>query len=385
MKKYPVVLLSGIAVAALIFNSCNKQTALKPLTPNLPSQKYDYESVMSNSVLQASGSNVPFNNMVSNAGATLGRVLFYDPRLSINNSVSCGNCHKQQYGFADNTALSIGYKGQKGTRNALALINSSTKASFFWDGRASTLEEQALMPVVNHAEMGMERLDVLTKKLAVISYYPQLFEDAFGSAEITEQEISYAIAQFVRSIVSTNSKFDVNSQNFTPQERRGMELFIDKFQCANCHRGENFGGAPLADTYFNEGAPSGVSIQNISNIGLDVQYADRGVGSLLNNSKLNGDFVIPSLRNVALTAPYMHDGRFATLEEAVDHYSTGILPNANLDPFLLQPNFFFNPSLPAQPVKMNMTDEEKQSLVAFLQTLTDNTLATNPKYSNPFK
>lgn len=384
MKKYPFIMLTVIAAIAFAFNACNKQSPLKALTPSLPAQPYDYVSGLQNDVIAQGGNNSPQTNPVTNAGAALGRVLFYDPRLSVTNSVSCGSCHKQQYAFADNVPLSTGYAGMKGTRNALAIINASTKASFFWDGRASTLEEQTLMPVVNHVEMGMEKLDALALKLNQISYYPQLFQSAFGSSEITPQEISGALAQFVRSIVSDNSKFDANQAAFTADELAGFQLFFGKFQCGTCHKGENLGGAPLMDSYFNQAVPAS-SVKNISNIGLDLKYADGGVGVLLNNVKMDGDFVIPSLRNVALTAPYMHDGRFATLDEVVDHYSNGILPNPNLDPILLQQNFFSNPSLPAEPVQMKMTAQEKRQLIAFLNTLTDYTMLTDDKYSNPFK
>jgi cytochrome c peroxidase len=392
MKKLSILSLLGLMIAVLIFAGCQKQPALKALTPNLPGQPYEYKTVAYNQVMQ-NGDN-SFGDSLNNDGATLGRLLFYDPRLSVNNAVACATCHKQQFAFADNTSLSTGFQGQMTLRNTPAIINASNKSVFFWDGRVSSLEAQTLMPVKNHIEMGLERTDVLVKKLAQVSYYPQYFQNAFGTPDISTDRISKALAQFVRSIASAQSPSDMRA--LSGDAVVGENLFFGKYQCGTCHTGSNFGGAPLFAPYNGGGGPGGVftdttshtfQIPNTSNIGLDVTYTDKGEQGLTGRPNQNGYFVIPSLRNVALTAPYMHDGRFKTLDEVIDHYSNGIQAHPNLDPILLQQNFAqrFVTVTTGTPVSMNISDNERRQLKAFLNSLTDNTITNDPKFSSPFK
>lgn len=389
MKKTLTTMALVTACILLVITSCQKTPALKALTPNLPPQPYNYTDNTYRMVVTNGGDNTG-GILQSDAVTTLGRLLFYDPRLSVNNAISCASCHKQQYAFADNAALSTGYQGAKTQRNTPAIINAVNKSVFFWDGRVGSLELQTLMPVRNHVEMGLEKTNLLPGKLATISYYPDYFQQAFGTPEITTGRISAALASFVRAIVSANSPMD--QFNISADAMQGRALFISKFHCATCHRGNNLGGAsifsPYGTTIDSVQTPSqSAQVPNTSNIGLDVSYTDQGEQALTGRANQNGYFVIPSLRNISLTAPYMHDGRFQTLEEVIEHYSTGIQAHPDLDPVLLQSNFDqgFVSTTTGQPVRMNMTATEKRQLIAFLNALTDQTVTTDVRFSDPFK
>ncbi len=362
MKKTYWLQILCFAVVISAFVACQKDaddpTTPNALTPNLPDQYFTYaDDPWPDHFQSVSGfDNTPDYNPITDAGATLGRVLFYDKKLSLNNTISCGSCHLQQNAFADPDRFSVGFEGQKTHRNSLSLVNPRFSTSFFWDSRTFNLEEQVLQPVQNHIEMGLEDMDNLAEKLSAVDYYPELFDDAFGSTEVTAERISYALAQFLRSMSCKDSKFDKGMEigdfsNYTPQEKLGFDLFnSEELQCANCHRSVNF--------YYGSAV----------NIGLDTDYADEGVG--------DGRFRIPSLRNVALTAPFMHDGRFETLEEVIEHYNSGVKSHPALD-WRLQDQL-------GNPVKLNLTNTEKEALVAFLRTLTDYDFIQDPKYSDPF-
>lgn len=308
--------------------------------------------------------NTPPDNPVSDAGATLGRVLFYDRRLSINDRVSCASCHQQQFGFSDTLRLSRGFLGGQTGRHSMGLANARfyQRGRFFWDERAATLEAQVLQPIQDPTEMGMP-LDVLVAKLSLTSFYPPLFTAAFGSPDVTADRIARALAQFVRSMVSGDATFDqvfaggAMPPNFagvlTSEELLGHQVFTGpRGGCSRCH-------TTLAQVS-----------DNVHNTGLDAQPADPGAGQ--------ARFKSPSLRNVAVRPPYMHDGRFRTLEEVVEFYNSGVQLTPGLDPRLLTPP----PN--GQPVRLNLTAEEKAALVAFLRTLTDQAFLTNPKFSSPF-
>jgi cytochrome c peroxidase len=319
--------------------------------------------------------NTPTSNITTDAGATLGRVLFYDKRLSTNQTISCASCHQQAHGFADPRQFSVGYDGSVGTRNAMGLSNARwyQRGHFFWDERAATLEAQTLQPVQNPVEMGMT-LDALTNRLAAEPYYISLFTAAFGSADVTTNRISSALAQFVRSIVSTRSKYDIgvtnNFANFTAQENLGRQLFFGQTgnpppPCAICHATDNF-----------------VPTTTLNNNGLEFPYADLGVGGVTGVAAQDGLFKVPSLRNIALTAPYMHDGRFTNLAQVVAFYNSGVVDNPNLSPPLRVPTPPGQP--PGPPLRLNLTPAQQAALVAFLNTLTDTNLATDPGLSDPF-
>lgn len=319
--------------------------------------------------------NMPATNVTTDIGATLGRVLFYDKRLSTNQTISCSSCHQQVHGFSDAKRFSSGFNGGLTGRNSMGLSNARwyLRRHFFWDERANSLEDQVLQPIQNSVEMGMT-LDALTNRLAVEPYYSNLFTQAFGTPEVTSQKISLALAQFVRSIVSTRSKYDagiaVGFTNFTPQENQGRGIFFGPIgNCAACHGTDNFVPGPT-----------------INNNGLENPYVDKGVGALTGLPQDEGLFKVPSLRNIELTAPYMHDGRFATLEEVVEFYNSGVVNHPNLSPPLRVPPPPGAPpgSPPGPPRRLNLTPQQKASLVAFLKTLTDTNLTTDPKLSDPF-
>lgn len=317
--------------------------------------------------------NMPATNVTTDAGATLGRVLFYDKRLSTNQTLSCSSCHQQAHGFSDGRKFSVGFNGSSTARNVMGLSNGRwyLRRHFFWDERANTLEDQVLQPIQNSVEMGMT-LSALTNRLAAEPFYTNLFAAAFGSSEITSDRISRSLAQFVRSIVSTRSKYDAGLAsgfaNFTAQENLGRQIFfgqVGNATCAACHGTDNFVPGP-----------------NINNNGLEFPYVDKGLGGISGLAQDEGKFKVPSLRNIELTAPYMHDGRFATLEEVVEFYNSGVVDNPNLSPPLRVPT---PPgALPGPPRRLNLTAEQKAALVAFLKTLTDPNLATDPRLSDPF-
>lgn len=319
--------------------------------------------------------NTPNNNPITNEGATLGRVLFYEKQLSANGTVSCATCHEQADGFSDTDQLSTGFAGGQTPRNAMGLANSRfyENGRFFWDERASTLEAQTLEPIQNPVEMGLT-LAQAVQNIEGQPYYEFLFTEAFGDSTVTAERMSLALAQFVRSLSSTNSAYDAgvanNFANFTASENRGRQLFFSgRTNCAACHvNARNNGNQAI----FQPNRPL--------NNGLDAALvnADNGVGDITNNTNNNGLFKVGSLRNIELTAPYMHDGRFSTLAQVVQHYNAGIQAHPNLDNRLRQ-----GPGGP--PRRMNLTNQEQQDLVNFMLTLTDDTFLTEEKFSNPFR
>jgi cytochrome c peroxidase len=316
--------------------------------------------------------NTPDSNPVTDHGATLGRVLFYETRLSANNTVSCSSCHLQKNAFSDPNRFSKGFAGKLTDRHAMSLANLRyyARGRFFWDERAGTLEEAVLLPIQSKAEMGQD-LAQLVEILGKDEEYPALFKDAFGDRKVTRERIGQALAQFLRSMVSCRSKYDeglakVQSvrddfPNFTVEENRGKALFVSN--CAVCH-------LPGQDVSFFMIAPT--------NNGLDADYknTDGGVGDLTLNARDIGRFKSPSLRNVEHTARYMHDGRFDTLDKVIDHYSKEVKPHPNLDGRMRQLDTARH---------LNFTDSEKAALIAFLRTLTDHKFLTDPKFSDPFR
>lgn len=345
---------------------CQFQRTARPLRanlpePSLPSQPFDYVAYAVTNVpahMQLPNrDNTPQTNPITNAGATLGRVLFYDKRLSVNNTVSCASCHLQANGFADPAALSTGFAGGQTSRHGMALGNAKyyQRGRFFWDERAATLEEQALMPIQNAVEMGLT-LPEMVAKLQSTTFYSKLFQDAFGTPEINSDRVSKALAQFMRSMMTYQSKFDQAAANnsfnttFTASENNGRTIFNGFGACSVCHLTNAFvGGIP-------------------ENTGLDPTITDVGAG--------NGTFKVPSLRNVAVRGRFMHDGRFTTLQQVVEFYNSGVQNNGGLSPVLRNG--------PTQPIRLNLSAQQKADLVAFLQTLTDNSFLTDPKFSNPF-
>ncbi len=307
---------------------------------------------------------------VTDAGATLGRVLFHDTRLSVDNSVSCGSCHRQSRAFADDVAGSTGVSGIPLARNTPGLFNLQYQRRLFWDMRVVGLENQVLQPIGHPDEMGMD-LGALVDKLADTPYYPQLFEDAFGDAEVNLDRIMDALVQFLSCIRTYQSRYDAGLANdfadFTESELLGKDVFFNgSTRCNQCHSGLNF-----------------FSTQPTIN-GLENDYAaagDGGIGDLTGNAADDGRFKTVSLRNVGLTAPYMHDGRFATLREVVDFYSDNIEPHPHLDERLSEAGM--GPSGQA-PYLLDLNEAEREGLVAFLHTLTDTAIVADPIFGSPF-
>ncbi len=369
---FSILFLGMVAAAAVI--GCQKDPSNLPYKGEkltLPQTAYNY----SNPVVPAHFRNVLTNPgfNVTDDGATLGRVLFYDKKLSLNNKTACGSCHLQANAFADPVKGSVGFEGQTTPRNSLAINNVAIEPELFWDLRENKLEEMVLKPIKNHVEMGMEDLDKLTSKLAGADYYPALFEKAFGSTDITKERISSAITQFLRSMMTTNAKIDMaaNGAALSAKEQAGMNVFFGKALCYQCHGGRNLNEAFVA---LNDTMPSFYSNRRMANIGLDAEYADGGMGET--DPNLEGVFKVPSLRNVALTAPYMHDGRFNSLEEVVEHYNSEIVNHPSLDSRLRD--------WEGNPWRLQLTTGEKSDLVAFLRSFTDTHYTSDERFSNPF-
>lgn len=331
--------------------------------------------------------NTPADNPITDDGATLGRVLFHDPLLSANETVACASCHIQEHAFTDPLTFSEGFEGGHTGRNSMSLMEARyyRNGRFFWDERAATLEEQVLGPIQNEVEMGLT-LDELVERVDAQDYYAPLFERAFGDGEVTSERIARALAQFVRSIVSFRSRYDEGLEavgaaepefpNLTAQENQGKALFLGRAGCAACHLDS---GPPQPGPRVNT---SIFFIARAVNNGLDLpaEATDNGVGDISGIPQDDGRFKSPSLRNVELTGPYMHDGRFETLEEVVEHYNSGVKAHPFLDPRLAVPG-----SNPPEPRRLNLTPEESAALVAFLKTLTDEEVIKDAKYGNPFR
>lgn len=333
---------------------------------DLPRETVDYKNPELPDHLAGGGF---VGNTISNHGATLGRVLFHDNRLSANNTVNCASCHKQEDAFSDTRAFSLGFEGEESLRNSLALGNVRFyyhDRGFFWDDRAQSVEEQVRQTVSNHLEMGMD-FDALPAKLKQAEFYPILFKRAYGDDDITSDRIANALAQYVRSVLSFEAPFDaaaiqtggsawnlINDDmvGLSAKENDGRAVYAQN--CSSCHGNVIFLGKATA------------------NNGLNQEYTDKGIGALTGNPSQNGVFKVPHLRNIGLTAPYMHDGRFGTLDEVIEHYSNGIQAHPNLD-FELPAGGF------------NFTAQEKEDLKAFLGTLTDMEFTTKAKYKTPFK
>lgn len=323
----------------------------------------------------------PLDNQVSNAGVELGRFLFYDKRLSGDNSVSCASCHQQAKAFTDGLPVSRGVQGRQVDKNAMSLANLLWINRFFWDGRSSSLEGQALVPITNPLEMDQD-LDQLVSELNAVALYPPKFQQAFGTPEITADRIAKALAQFQRTLISANSKYDQHLRGdyiLTAEEKKGMDLFFTHpvpqiglrgGNCGDCHVGPLTAGDRNAFVGFH-------------NNGLDADaQLKAGLQAVTGNANDRGKFRAPALRNIALTAPYMHDGRFQTLEEVLEHYDQHVQRSTTLDPLIIEASN--EVPFPGDPIKLYLTSDEKKAILAFLQLLTDQDFVTNPDFSDPF-
>lgn len=388
-----LLIMTFIAGMVFIIESCSKpgeEPKPKPPGeedwPTIPSTPYDYVNCLAGMPVylrdylnnHPTVDNMPAGNAVTNMGATLGRVLFYDKSLSVNNTISCGSCHHQDKAFTDGVAFSKGFAGGLTRRNSMSVVNLRffKPQKMFWDLRAADLETQVLMPIQDHIEMGMASMAALEAKLKDIVYYRELFRAAFGTTDISSDRISKALAQFLRSITSFNSKYDQglasNLSNFTAEEKAGL-VVLQRLNCVECHSDLSTIFPRQHPTFFT-GDNSGENTGNGSNNALDENYADKGIGELTGLAKDQGTFKIPTLRNIDLTAPYMHDGRFKTLEEVMEHYRVGAKAHPNI-----------GIQIPNGGYKAALTETDKANAIAFLKTLTDQTLVSDPKFSDPFK
>lgn len=345
----------GVICIAVMLLSCKKNDAILP-------------------VPQAFSLEVPVNfpavvndpdNPLTKEGIELGRSLFYDKRLSGNNQISCASCHHQELAFSDGIALSnIGASGKVLHRNAPALINMAwVNNGLFWDGGSTNLESQALGPLTSADEMHQD-LNELVRELKADPDYVQRFRFAFN-AEIKDATIIRALAQFQRSFVSGNSRYDKYKRNESGGTLSNMELeglTLVQQKCQSCHKGELF----TDNGYHNNGLDNDFSNDSFEGI-------FQGRSRVTFDPADLGKFKTPTLRNILLTAPYMHDGRFATIEQVLDHYSNGVKNSATLDPVLHEQGLI--------GIALSATD--KQKIIAFLQTLTDNAFVTNKALSKP--
>jgi cytochrome c peroxidase len=297
---------------------------------------------------------LPRDNPLIDERIGLGRRLFHETALSADGSIACASCHGALTGFSDPRRFSLGVRGQSGTRQSMALVNLAWKHEFFWDGRARSLREQVLIPIQDPTEMA-ETLDSVVGKLSRIPDYPTLFAKAFGTPRIDAERMALALEQFVLTLTGFRSRFDLSIQgkaSLSDPERRGLELFMTENEPRMGQRG--------ADCFHCHGGPLFTDHQFHDN-GLDEKPQDPGRGRITGREADRGKFVTPTLRNIAQTAPYMHDGRFATLEAVVRHYSEGVRASPNLDP-----------NLAKHPAGgLHLSPEDQSALVAFLKTLSE--------------
>lgn len=304
---------------------------------------------------------IPANNPLTEEGIALGKKLFFDKKLSKDDTQSCATCHKPERAFTVNDQFSEGVAGVKGTRNSMPIFNLAWNYDerFTWDGKEFGLEKQALEPVANPIEMH-SNWKTVAQKLQKDAQYPTLFKQAFGTDKIDSTLVVKAIAQFERTLISGNSKFDKylrGEVQLTTNELNGFNVFMaeTKGDCFHCHGSDN---NPLwTDNKFH-------------NNGLDTTFSDLGLGAVTGDPNDNGKFRSPSLRNLVFTAPYMHDGRFATLDEVIEHYSTGLKPSATIDPLMKK----------VDQGGVNLSTQDKADLKAFLLTLSDYDFINNPNF-----
>jgi cytochrome c peroxidase len=315
---------------------------------------------------------IPTENPMKVASVNLGRHLFWEKRLSGDNTMSCGTCHIPSASFSDPSPTSVGIDGTFGTRNTMALINLVFQPIITWDGHQPDLESQSAAPVENVIEMHDLWVDVLVE-LEGDTLYERLFEEAYGSPCLDKERSRKSIAQFIRSMTSFNAKYDraqYGPETFTPLEQLGLDIWNDEggsppevplgqqgADCFHCHS--------LATEIFTD--------NQFHNNGLDSVFTDLGQGGVTGNPAQYGRFKTPSLRNIEYTAPYMHDGRFQTLEEVVEHYNSGGHPSATVDPFM---KFTVG--------GLQLSDQKKAALVAFMKALSDEEFITNPDFQDPF-
>lgn len=350
--------LTLLVFLLFFINGCNKEEAI----PSVQSV-HPIKLVIPSNFPQVSEN---INNPLTSEGVALGRLLFFETRLSGNNSISCSSCHRPELAFSDAVAqTNVGATGIPLPRNSPALINLAWAGNgLLWDGAAISLETQAPLPITDLHEMN-QKIPELEAELKQVPDYVSRFRTVFND-EIKIELIANALAQFQRTLISGNSKYDQfirkeNGITLTQVEQDGLLLF--KAKCSSCHAGELF----TDHGFHNNGIDGSFSNQTLNGVFL-------GRNRITNDLSDLGKFKTPTLRNVNLTEPYMHDGRFITLEQVLDHYSTGVKSSPTLDPLLIQNN---------GKLGVNLSNEDKIAIIAFLKTLNDYTFTSNKNFSNP--
>ncbi|MCF6279015.1 MAG: cytochrome-c peroxidase [Flavobacteriaceae bacterium] len=353
--------LINLICLALLFSSCN-ESEIETYTQHVPTPlALEIPPLFADNILPPV---IPINNPQTVEGVALGRKLFFDTILSGDNTQSCASCHSPETAFSDSNQFSTGIDGSLGGRNSMPIFNLAWNydENFFWDGRTFSLESQALQPVINPIEMHNTWV-LAVADLQNDTQYPNLFFEAFGTTTIDSVLVAKAIAQFERTLISANSRFDkhlLGEITLTTSELNGFNIFMDesKGDCFHCHGNAN---NPLwTDNKFH-------------NNGLDAIFTDYGLGYITGDPADNGKFRSPSLRNLQFTAPYMHDGRFNTLEEVINHYSEGLVNSPTIDPLMKN----------VDDGGVQLSNSEKIDLKAFLLSLSDEEFTTNPNFQAP--
>ncbi len=363
--KYKLFII-GLIVGALVLKSCKKDPQATNDNSDFTPTPYALERTAAYPPFL-----LPTDNPLTEEGVMLGRMLFYDPIVSKDSSISCASCHRLEFAFTDGAKTSKGIRGQVLSRNSMPLFNLMWSKRLFWDGRATSLKEQVLIPIQAHNEMDMNLYD-LVEVFKSSKRYSTQFAKAFPKESISPKTISKALEQFLITLNTFNApvdqlKFRNDTLNvISASALRGLKLFLQPIEnggadCFHCHSNLPFFG----NTSLNG---------SMANNGLDLTFTDKGFGSVTGVESNNGKFKIPSLRNVELTAPYMHDGRFDNLEEVLDFYSHNVqLASPNLDINIL-----------SHGKQLNLTQQQKDDIVEFLKTLTDQSFVSNPKFKSPF-
>ncbi len=360
-----IIILLGLLTALFIVKSCKKDIPASSSYPYIPTP-YVLETKPWYPQLK-----LPADNPLTEEGVLLGKMLFYDPILSGDSTQSCNSCHRQSRAFADGRRFNIGITGQVGTRNNMPLFNLMWSNKFFWDGRTTSLKEQILLPIAAHDEMNLNIYDAI-ERLENSKRYLPLFQKAFGITEIKPIHLQKSIEQFLITLTSFNAPIDklwnrTDTLNVISESAlRGLKNFF---------KDANLGGADCFHCHSNVPFFGNISAGDVmSNNGLNIEHKDKGFGNITGRVEDEGKFKIPSLRNVAVTGPYMHDGRFATLEEVIDFYSDNVkLYSPNLDDIILAHN-----------KQLKLTQQQKDDLIEFLKTLTDSEFLNDSKHKNPF-
>ena len=371
MKVLSIVFILSLSI--FLMQACEPESTVltpdnKPFIPNIP------EGFSSSDFFK----NIPADNPLTEKGVELGRMLFYDKILSSDGTISCASCHNIANSFADDRAFSLGVNGAPGIINSMPLINMGFSKSFFWDGRANTLEQQAIIPITSSIEMH-ETAENVVLKLQNHANYPKRFFNAFGSEKVTIENIAKAVAQFERTLISGNSQWDVflNAAKktnldeayfiagFTPDQIQGYRLFsTEKAECFHCH-----------ETHLG-------TTNAFDDNGL-VEFTDgTGLGAITGKAEDDGKFKIPTLRNIQLTAPYMHDGRFKTLDEVLNFYMLEMKPSKNLNSFLKDDQQLNGGVLISS--SQEEFNAQKKQILEFLKVFSDTTFVNNPAFKNPF-